>query len=195
ERRQKEFAERTQLFMETLNVDEVIAQLLTSEGFSSVEEVAFVKLDEISTIEGFDENTATEIQTRAREYLERREAELDARRKELGVQDELTGIPGMTTAMLVALGENGVKTVEDFADCATDDLVGWHERVEGESVRHAGFLDGHEVSRADAEAMIMAARVKAGWISEDDLKGPEEEAEAASGETETAGESAGAPAA
>ncbi|MGE0611779.1 MAG: transcription termination factor NusA [Hyphomicrobiales bacterium] len=195
ERRQKEFAERTQLFMETLNVDEVIAQLLTSEGFSSVEEVAFVELDEISTIEGFDENTATEIQTRAREYLERREAELDARRKELGVQDELTGIPGMTTAMLVALGENGVKTVEDFADCATDDLVGWHERVEGESVRHAGFLDGHEVSRADAEAMIMAARVKAGWISEDDLKGPEEEAEAASGETEAAGESAGAPAA
>ncbi|MEC9367653.1 MAG: transcription termination factor NusA [Pseudomonadota bacterium] len=178
ERRQKDFADRTQLFMETLNVDEVIAQLLTSEGFSSVEEVAFVELDEISTIEGFDENTATEIQTRAREYLDRREAELDAQRKELGVADALSEIPGMTTAMMVALGQNGVKTIEDLADCATDDLSGWHERVEGESVRHPGFLDGHDVSRQDAEAIIMSARVKAGWITEEDLKGPEPEAEA-----------------
>src|SRR5690606_29105798 len=109
-------------------------------------------------------------QTRAREYLERKEAELDARRKELGVADDLHEVAGMTTTMMVALGENGVKSLEDFAECATDDLVGWHEKVDGESVRHAGYLDTVDVARADAEAMIMAARVKAGWISEDDLR-------------------------
>jgi len=190
ERRQAEFTERTNMFMDALDVDEFIAQLLTSEGFSSIEEAAYVELQEIANIEGFDEDTATEIQTRAREYLERKEAELDARRKELGVSDDLRGIDGITTPMMVALGENGVKSLEDFAECATDDLTGWHEKVDGESVRHAGFLDGQDVSRADAEAMIMAARVKAGWITEDDLRkdaGPEGEAAAEEAEGEPAG--------
>ena len=110
ERRQKEFAERSQLFMEALDVDEVIAQLLATEGFETVQEVAYVDAGEIAHIEGFDEDTAKEIQTRAREYLERQEAERDAKRKELGVSDELAKIPGVTTAMLVAFGENDIKT-------------------------------------------------------------------------------------
>ena len=167
ERRQKEFAERTQLLMDSLDVDEVIAQLLVTEGFATIEEVAYVDLAEIAHIEGFDENTAEQIQSRAREYLEQQEAERDAKRRELGVADELAEIPGITTAMMVSLGENGIKTVEDFADCATDELVGWTERKkekEAEAVRHKGFLDGFELSRTDVENMIMAARVHAGWI-------------------------------
>ena len=185
ERRQKEFAERTALLMETLDVDEVIAQLLVTEGFASIEEVAFVDLSEIAHIEGFDENTASEIQNRAREYLEQQEAERDAKRRELGVADELAEVPGLTTAMLVALGENGIKTVEDFADCATDELVGWTERKkekDAEPVRHKGYLDGFEVSRKDAEAMIMAARVQAGWITAEDLEQASADEDAAAGD-------------
>jgi len=176
ERRQKEFAERTQLLMESLDVDEVIAQLLVTEGFATIEEVAFVDLSEISHIEGFDENTAQEIQSRAREYLEQQEAERDAKRRELGVADELAEVEGMTTAMMVALGESGIKTLEDFADCATDELVGWTERKkekDAEAVRHKGFLDGFELSRKDAENMIMSARVLAGWIKPEDLVKPD----------------------
>ena len=172
ERRQKEFTERTQLLMDALDVDEVIAQLLVTEGFASIEEVAFVDLSEIAHIEGFDADTAEQIQNRAKEYLEEQEAKRDAKRRELGVADELSEIPGMTTTMMVALGENGVKTVEDFADCATDELVGWTERKkekDADAVRHKGFLDGFELSRTDVEGMIMAARVQAGWIKAEDL--------------------------
>jgi N utilization substance protein A len=177
ERRQKEFVERTNAFMEALNVDEVVGQLLASEGFRSVEEIAFVEVAELASIEGFDEETAAEIQNRAREYLEQIEAEHDARRKELGVSDDLKQIEGLTTAMLVKLGENEVKSVEDLAGCATDDLVGWTEKKDGETVKYAGFLDGFELSREEAEAMIMAARVQAGWI--------EAAAEEPAGEAET----------
>jgi len=173
ERRQAEFAERSATFMEALDVDEVIAQLLASEGFSSVEEVAFVDTDEISSIEGFDEETAGEIQTRAREHLEKLEAELDAKRKELGVSDDLLQLDGLNTAMLVALGENDVKTVEDVADCATDDLAGWTERQDKETTRYPGFLDKFGLTRPQCEDLILAARVKAGWIDEADL-GPDE---------------------
>jgi N utilization substance protein A len=169
ERRQAEFTHRSEMFAEALDVDEMIAQLLASEGFSSIDEVAFVPLDEVAEIEGFDEETAAEIQTRAREHLERLDAELTEKRKALGVADELAEVPGVTTAMLVAFGENDVKTVEDLAGCATDDLTGWSERKDGEVTRHAGILDGIDAGAADAEAMIMAARIAAGWITEEDL--------------------------
>jgi transcription termination/antitermination protein NusA len=172
ERRQAEFAERSQTFMEALDVDEVIAQLLASEGFSSVEEVAFVEPSEIASIEGFDENTAAEIQTRAREHLEKIEAELEAKRKALGVADQLAEVPGITTAMLVMLGENNIKTVEDLADCATDDLAGWSERKDKETIRHGGILDSFGLSKDQVEDLILAARVKAGWITEADLAPP-----------------------
>jgi transcription termination/antitermination protein NusA len=165
ERRQKEFQERTASFMNALDVDEVVGQLLASEGFRSVEELAYVDPAELANIEGFDEDTAVEIQNRAREHIGRIEAELDARRRELGVEDELKAIEGLTPQMLVKLGENGVKTVEDLAGCATDDLTGWMERNKaGENVRNAGYFDGLDVSAEEAEALIMAARVKAGWV-------------------------------
>ena len=179
ERRQKEFNERSAMFMEQLDVDEVIAQLLATEGFASIEEVAFVDLSEIAQIEGFDDDTATEIQERAREYLNRLEAERDAERRDLGVGDELAGLPGVTGAILVAFGRGGIKTMEDLADCATDDLTGWVERKKDKSsepVRHVGILDGVEMSRADAEDLIMTARVEAGWISPEDLAPAEEAA-------------------
>lgn len=172
ERRQKEFVQRTELFMNALNVDETVGQLLASEGFRSVEEVAYVEPSELSSIEGFDEDTAAEIQNRAQEYLATIEAELDDKRKALGVEDELREVEGITTAMMVALGENDVKSVEDLAGCATDDLVGWTERKDGETTRHSGYLDGFDLSRQDAEAIVMAARIKAGWV-----EAPEPEAE------------------
>jgi transcription termination/antitermination protein NusA len=172
ERRQAEFENRTRMFIDSLNVDEVIGQLLASEGFTSVEELALVDTKEIAGIEGFDDDTAAELQTRAREYLAKIEAELDAKRVELGVADELKDVPGVTTAMLVRFGENSVKTVEDLAGCATDDLAGWTERKDGETVREAGILDGFDLSREEAEALVMQARVKAGWVSEADLAPP-----------------------
>ncbi len=164
ERRQKEFQNRTQIFMEALNVDEVVGQLLASEGFRSVEEVAYVDDSDLTSIDGFDEDTAAEIKRRAQDYLAAVEAELDAKRRELGVADELREVEGVTTAIMVKLGENDVKTIEDLAGCATDDLAGWTERKDGQAVRQAGYLDGLDLSREECEAMVMAARVKAGWV-------------------------------
>jgi N utilization substance protein A len=178
EHRQAEFEKRTKLFVEALNVDEVVGQLLASEGFTSVQDLAMVDEKEVAAIEGFDEDTAQELQTRARDYLAKEEAELDAARRELGVADDLTEIPGVTTAMLVKLGENEIKSVEDLAGCATDDLVGWNERKDGEMTRNPGILDGFDISREEAEALIMQARVKAGWIKEEDLVAPAEESTA-----------------
>jgi transcription termination/antitermination protein NusA len=172
ERRHAEFESRTKIFVEALNLDEVVGQLLASEGFGSIEELAMVDEKEIAGIEGFDEETAKELQDRAKEYIDKLESELDAKRVELGVADELKEVPGVTTKMLVALGENGVKTVEDLAGCATDDLTGWTERKDGESKHEPGYFDGLDVSREDAEALIMQARVKAGWVTEAELAPP-----------------------
>jgi N utilization substance protein A len=181
ERRQKEFHDRSQAFIEALDVDEMVAQLLASEGFGSIEELAFVEPYEIASIEGFDEDTAAEIQARARDYLARIESEQDARRVELGVEDALKEVPGVTTAMLVALGENDIKTVEDLAGCATDDLTGWTERKDGETTRHKGALDGFGLDQEAAESIIMQARVKAGWVDASALEKP---APADEGETD-----------
>src|SRR5215470_5252818 len=186
ERRQAEFENRTRIFMDALNVDEVVGQLLASEGFTSVEELAMVDEKEIASIEGFDAETAQELQNRAREYLARIEAELDAKRIELGVEDALKEVPGVTTRMLVAFGENDLKTVEDLAGCATDELSGWSERKDGENVRYPGALDGFELSREEIEAIIMQARLKAGWITEADLAPPEPEVAAEGTEAQPA---------
>ena len=185
EHRQAEFEKRTKLFIDALNVDEVVGQLLASEGFNSVEELALVDEKEIAGIEGFDADTARELQARAAEYLAKLDAELDAKRVELGVEDALKEIPGVTTAILVEFGENGIKTVEDLAGCATDDLAGWSERKDGETTKHAGILE--DLSREEADALIMQARLKMGWIKEEDLAPPppaEEAAEAGEVEVE-----------
>ncbi|HVW92515.1 MAG TPA: transcription termination factor NusA [Devosia sp.] len=177
ERRQKEFTERSALFMQALDVDETLAQLLASEGFSSVEELAYIDLSEIASIQGFDEETAAEIQQRAVDYLNAIEQEHDEARKKLGVADELYEINGLNAAMLEALGKDGIKTIEDFAGCAADDLVGWTERKDGEVKRFDGTFKDFPVSREEAEEMIMQARLKAGWVSEEDLAPAEAPAE------------------
>src|SRR5271165_3615381 len=164
ERRQKEFVERTRVFMTAIDVDEVVARLLASEGFRTVDEIAYVEPRELASIEGFDEDTAAEIQSRARGHLARIEAEFDDQRKALGVSEDLKEIEGLTAPMLVKLGENGVKTLEDLADCASDDLIGWTEQGESGETLKPGYLSGFDVSRAQADAMILDARVRAGWI-------------------------------
>ena len=185
ERRQREFAERTALFQEALDVDEVIAQLLVTEGFATVEDVAYVDVSEIASIEGFDEDTGGEIQARAQEYLDREAAEYDSKRKELGVEDALLEIEGITLPMAVALGTGDVKTVEDLAGLVPDDLRGWFESKNGERVRESGILESFNLDPQDAELLIMRARVAMGWIEapeEPELEPAEEdyaEAEAA----------------
>ncbi len=193
ERRQTEFVERTALFMEALDVDEMIAQLLASEGFATVEEVAYVPVEEITYIEGFDEETAQEIQNRARDHLDRENEKLDAQRKEMGVGDDLAAMEGLTPAMLVRLGENDIKSLEDFAGCVTDDLTGWFETVERRRVRQEGILDGFDINAEEAENMIMAARVEAGWITQEELdqQRAEEAARAAEEAAAAAAEEAG----
>src|SRR5690242_13960597 len=173
ERRQREFTERTALFQEALDVDEVIAQLLVTEGFASVEDVAYVDVSEVASIEGFDEETGAEIQARAQDYLEKEAAEYDAKRKELGVEDGLLEIEGITLPMAVALGEGGVKTVEDLAGLVPDDLRGWFETKNGERVREPGILESFALDPQDAELLIMRARVVMGWVEPPEE--PEEE--------------------
>ena len=179
ERRTQEFAVRLQLFLEALDVDEVIAQLLVTEGFSTIEEVAFVPIEELATIEGFDDEVAEELRIRARAYLEEREAEMTERRKAAGVTDELAAVEGLTPEMLVVLGEAGVKTLDDLADLAADELVG----MEGDEEK--GILEDFGITMAWANEVIMAAR--AHWFDDDDA--PEAESEGADEEGGGAAES------
>ncbi|MBP7062573.1 transcription termination factor NusA [Ferrovibrio sp.] len=144
ERRQKEFRERSQLFIDALDVDEVIAQLLVTEGFAKVEELAYLPVEELMEIEGFDGDLAQELHDRALEYIERRNEEFEDKRKALGVTDEIAAIEGLTPPMLAALGEKGVKTLDDLADLAGDEL----QEIVGDGV----------LSNDDANAIIMAAR-------------------------------------
>jgi N utilization substance protein A len=175
ERRQREFTERTALFQEALDVDEVIAQLLVTEGFATVEDVAYVDNSEVAAIEGFDEDTAEEIQARARDFLEKEAAEYDAKRRELGVEDGVLEIEGVTLPMAVALGEGGIKTVEDFAGLVPDDLRGWFETKDGERVREAGILESFGLDPQAAEDLIMRARVAMGWVEAPPEPEPEPE--------------------
>ncbi|MDG1153052.1 MAG: transcription termination factor NusA [Hyphomicrobiales bacterium] len=166
ERRQKEFQERTNLFMEALDVDELLSQLLVTEGFTDINELAFVDLKEISNIAGFDEDTAEEIQARAADFLNKENKELEERCNVLGIADDLLEVEDLSLKMIVALGENDVKTLEDFAYCSSDDLLGWDEIVEGEKKREEGILEGFDISISQANDLIMSARVKLGIIPE-----------------------------
>jgi len=156
ERRQEEMRNRTQRFMEALDVDDVLAHLLVTEGFATVEDVAFVPLDDLLSIEGFDEDIASELSTRARNWLAEEEARNEARRRELGVTDEVAAIPGLSSRMLVALGEHGVKTLDDLADLSSDELIN----------RSDGVLKEFGLDEAGANAIIMAAR--AHWFEGDE---------------------------
>lgn len=170
ERFQKEFQERTELFMKALDADETLAQLLASEGFETVEEIAFVAPEDFITIEGFDKDVAEELQERAREYLDRVAAENDAKRRELGVEDAVMELEGMTPSFAVKLGEEGVKTVEDVAGLVPDDITGYREAgPDGKPVWVEGILKKGEMRKDDAQMFVMKARVAAGWIEPEAL--------------------------
>ena len=175
ERRQQEFRVCSQLFMVGLDVDEMVAQLLVSEGFETMEEVGYVELGELSSIEGFDDETALELQTRAREYLEKIAQEQNAKRVELGVEDGVLEINGVTLAMAVIFGESQIMSVEDVAGLVPDDLTGYFEFKDGEKIREPGLFEGMKFSTEEASDLIMRARVHAGWISEEDLYQNEED--------------------
>jgi len=169
ERRQSEFVEKSQIFIDALDVDEVIAQLLVSEGFMSIEDLVYVETSEISSIDGFDEDTAIEIQSRAKTSMEQEIQKQEERRKELGVSDELLEIEGINTNMLVVLGENNIKSLDDFAGFSTDELFGWVEKTELGSKKQEGLFSGFDLSRDQVEKMILDTRVKLGWIQNEDL--------------------------
>ncbi len=168
-RRQKEFEERTQLFMETLDLDEFFAQLLVSEGFTSLEEVAYVEGDELLVIDGVDEDTAKELQVRAQEYLEEAARKALERARELGVEDSLVSFEGLTPKMIEALAEDGIKTLEDFATCADWELAGGWTTVDGERVKDDGLLESFDVSLEEAQDLVMTARIVLGWVDPNDL--------------------------
>jgi N utilization substance protein A len=181
-RRQKEFEARTALFMETLDLDEFFAQLLVSEGFTNLEEVAYVELDELLVIDGVDEGTAEELQARARDYLEAKaKAALDNARS-MGVEDSLIDFDGLTPQMVEALAKDDVKSLEDFATCADWELAGGWTTVNGERVKDEGILEPFDVSLEEAQNLVMTARIMLGWVDpaelESDADDLEEEAEA-----------------
>jgi N utilization substance protein A len=162
-RRQEEMKARSQLFIEALDVDDVIAHLLVAEGFMSLEQVAFVPVEELAEIEGFDDDVATELRARARTYLEELNRRNEEKRRELGVADDLAGLAGLSPVMLVKLGENGVKTLDDLADLASDELI--------------DMLGDLAPSAAEADAIIMAAR--AHWFEGEEAPAAAEPSEPA----------------
>ena len=174
-RRQAEFAERTKLFMDTLDVDEMMAQLLVAEGFTNLEEVAYVDLDELLSIDGFDEGTAGELQARARDYLEAANAKAMENARALGVEDSLVGFEGLTPQMLEALGGDGIKTLEDFATCADWELAGGWTTENGARKKDEGVLEKFDMTLEEAQHLIMTARVMLGWVDPADLEQPAED--------------------
>jgi N utilization substance protein A len=170
EKRQREFVERSELFQNELDVDETLSQLLVAEGFGALEEVAYVEVSEIASIEGFDEELAAELQSRAQEALDRREAANREERRELGVEDALAELPYLTEAMLVTLGKAGIKTLDDLADLATDELI-QKKRVEprrrtpNPEAERGGVLADFSLSEEQGNEIIMAAR--AHWFADE----------------------------
>ncbi len=175
QRRQAEFAERTKLFMDNLDLDEFFAQLLVSEGFTNLEEVAYVDLDELLSIEGVDDATASELQARARDVIEEQNRKALENARALGVEDSLVGFEGLTPQMLEALAQDGVKTLEDFATCADWELAGGWTTVNGERVKDDGILEKFDMSLEEAQHLVMTARIQLGWVDPAELEAGAEE--------------------
>jgi len=163
-RRQAEFTERTNLFIDTLDIDEMMAQLLVSEGFTNLEEVAYVDLDELLSIDGFDEATAAELQARARDNLEAANRKALESAKALGVEDSLINFEGLTPQMLEALARDNIKTLEDFATCADWELAGGWTTENGQRKKDEGVLEKFDLSLEEAQHLVMTARVMLGWV-------------------------------
>ena len=170
-RRQAEFTLRTKLFMDSLDIDEMMAQLLVAEGFTNLEEVAYVDLDELTSIDGFDEGTAGELQARARDYLEAANVKAMEAARALGVEDSLVEFEGLTPQMLEALAKDGIKTLEDFATCADWELAGGWTTEKGQRKKDEGVLEKFDVSLEEAQMLVMTARVMLGWVDPTEMPG------------------------
>ena len=181
-RRQAEFETRTKLFMDTLDLDEFFAQLLVSEGFTNLEEVAYVEVEELLVIDGVDEGTAGELQARARDFLEAQNKKALENARALGVENSLVEFEGLTPQMVEALAEDGVKTLEDFATCADWELAGGWTTQDGERIKGDGVLEKFEISLEEAQDMVMTARIMLGWVDPADLETASEDEEAVSEE-------------
>ncbi|NAZ37738.1 transcription termination factor NusA [Rubellimicrobium sp. CFH 75288] len=180
QRRQADFDRCTQLFVSTLDLDEFFAQLLVSEGFRTVEEVAYVDREELLAIEGVDEDTAEELQARARDHIEAERAAALERVRAAGVEESLIGFPGLTPPMLEALAREGIRTLEDFATLADWELAGGWTEVDGKRVKDEGILEGFDLGIEEARDMVMSARVALGWVDPDEIAAQaEDEAEPA----------------
>ncbi|WP_312525418.1 transcription termination factor NusA [Paracoccus sp. (in: a-proteobacteria)] len=186
-RRQAEFNARTQLFVNALDLDEFFAQLLVAEGFTNLEEVAYVDLDELLSIEGVDASTADELQTRAREHLEAaNKAALDNARA-MGAEDSLINFEGLTPQMVEALAKDDIKTLEDFATCADWELAGGWTSQNGQRVKDDGLLEGLGVTLETAQSLIMTARVMLGWVDPTENEGAIDDEETDGDNEEEAG--------
>ncbi len=185
QRRQAEFAKRTRIFMETLDLDEFFAQLLVSEGFTSLEEVAYVEIEELLVIDGVDEDTAKELQARARGLIDERDRKALEDARELGVDQSLIDFEGLTPLMIEALAKDGVLNLEDFATCADWELAGGWTEQDGERVKDTGVLEDFDLGLEEARSMVLTARVLLGWITPEEL---ESQTKAAAGEEEEAPE-------
>ena len=158
EKRQLEFKDKTEIFIKNLEVDETLGQLLVAEGFSSIEEIHQSTLEEILKIEAIDENTAKELKERAEEYLKKEKEDIGKKLKELGVEDVLINFKGLTPGMLVTLGEKKIKTLMDFAELSTDELIGGYDEKQGKRFKIEGFLEEFALAKNEADDLIMNAR-------------------------------------
>jgi len=175
ERRQEEFRQRTELFTDALDVDEMVAQLLASEGFTDIEEVAYVAPEEIAAIDGFDDELAEALQERARNYLDDLENQRRDQAREAGATEDLVTFEGLSGTMLLALVDADIKSLEDFAGLVAEELATGED---GEPPILGGMLD-----LADAEMLVIRARIAMGWMTEDDLEAYVSSIEAASEES------------
>ncbi len=158
ERRQAEFKERSENLVKNLEVDETLGQLLVSEGFQTIEDISNAKAEDIAKIEAIDEDTANELISRSKENLVKEKEEVSKKLKELGVEDELINLKGITQGMLVILGQKNIKKLSDFADLSSDELIGGYDEIKGKKIRIQGYLEEFSLSRDEADQLIMSAR-------------------------------------
>ena len=158
EKRQSEFKEKTETFVKNLEVDETLGQLLVAEGFSTIEEISKASIEDISKIEGIDENTAKELTERSTEYLIKEKEDIGKKLKELGIEDVLINFKGLTPGMLVTLGEKKIQTLKDFAELSTDELIGGYDEKQGKRFKIEGYLEEFALAKSEAENLIMSAR-------------------------------------
>ena len=158
ERRQTDFKEKTENLINNLELDETLGQLLVAEGINSIEEISQLSKDDLTSINAIDENTATELKERSEEFLKKEKFEIDKRLKDLGMDDKLLKMQGLTPGMLLTLGEKNIKTLKDFADLSSDELTGAYDELKGKKVKINGYLEDFALSKKEADDLIMAAR-------------------------------------